>query len=168
MAPRWVGLKRLLANVIQSGLIGDAISWFYGDVIPFHGIPIDVSQSGIPAANKAALWWGMYESAEHRFIKAFLLPNLPVIELGSSIGAISSAIAGQLDHGQRLICVEANPFLIPQLRKNLDRNASHLSAETRRSATKAKLCGLGYRPTTSLPAFRAILGRRRLRCRRSH
>ena len=77
MAPRWVGLKRLLANVIQSGLIGDAISWFYGDVIPFHGIPIDVSQSGIPAANKAALWWGMYESAEHRFIKAFLLPNLP-------------------------------------------------------------------------------------------
>jgi len=129
MAPRWVGLKRLLANVIQSGSIGDAISWFYGDVIPFHGIPIDVSQSGIPAANKAALWWGMYESAEHRFIKAFLLPNLPVIELGSSIGAISSAIAGQLDHGQRLICVEANPFLIPQLRKNLARNASHLSAE---------------------------------------
>jgi FkbM family methyltransferase len=129
MAPRWVGLKRLVASVIQSGPIGDAISWFYGDVIPFHGIPIDVSQSGIPAANKAALWWGMYESAEYRFIKAFLFPNLPVIELGSSIGAISSAIAGQLDHGQRLICVEANPFLIPQLRKNLVRNASHLSAE---------------------------------------
>jgi FkbM family methyltransferase len=129
MAPRWVGLKRLVANVIQGRPIGEAISWFYGDVIPFHGIPIDVSQSGIPASNKAALWWGMYESAEHRFIKAFLLPNLPVIELGSSIGAISSAIAGQLAHGQRLICVEANPFLIPQLRKNLDRNASHLSAE---------------------------------------
>lgn len=129
MAPRWVGLKRLVASVIQSHPIGDAISWFYGDVIPFHGIPIDVSQSGIPAANKAALWWGMYESAEYRFIKAFLLPNLPVIELGSSIGAISSVIAGQLDHGQRLVCVEANPFLIPQLRKNLDRNAPHLSAE---------------------------------------
>jgi FkbM family methyltransferase len=129
MAPRWVGLKRLVANVIQSGPIGDAISWFYGDVIPFHGIPIDVSQSGIPAANKAALWWGMSESAEHRFIKAYLQPNLPVIELGSSIGAISSAIAGKLDRGQWLKCVEANPFLIPQLRKNLDRNASHLSAE---------------------------------------
>lgn len=129
MAPRWVGLKRLVATVIQSGSIGNALSWFYGDVIPFHGIRIDVSQSGIPAANKAALWWGMYESAEYRFIKAFLVPNLPVIELGSSIGAISSVIAGQLDHGQRLICVEANPFLIPQLRKNLARNASHLSAE---------------------------------------
>lgn len=129
MAPRWVGLKRLVASVIQSGPIGDAISWFYGDVIPFHGIPIDVSHPGIPAANKAALWWGMYESAEHRFIKAFLQPNLPVIELGSSIGAISSVIAGRLEQGQRLTCVEANPSLIPQLRKNLDRNASHLSAE---------------------------------------
>jgi FkbM family methyltransferase len=129
MAPRWVGLKRLVASVIQCGPIGNAISWFYGDVIPFHGIPIDVSQPGIPAANKAALWWGMYESAEHRFIKAFLLPNVPVVELGSSIGAISSVIAGQLDHRQRLVCVEANPFLIPQLRKNLDRNASHLFTE---------------------------------------
>jgi len=129
MVPRWVGLKRLVARVLQCGPIGDAISWFYGDVIPFHGIPIDVSPSGIPAANKAALWWGIYESAEYRFIKAFLLPTLPVIELGSSIGAISSAIAGQLDHGQQLICVEANPFLITQLHKNLARNASHLSAE---------------------------------------
>jgi FkbM family methyltransferase len=129
MATRWVGLKRLVASVIQSRPIGEAIAWFYEDVVPFHGIPIDVRQSAIPASNKAALWWGMYESAEYRFIKAFLLPNLPVIELGSSIGAISSAIAGQLDHGQRLICVEANPFMIPQLRTNLDRNASHLSAE---------------------------------------
>ncbi|MCE9630032.1 MAG: FkbM family methyltransferase [Planctomycetia bacterium] len=129
MAPRWVGLKRFVASIIQSDLIGNAIAWFYGNVIPFHGIPVDVSQSGIPAANKAALWWGMYESAEHRFIKAFLLPSLPVIELGSSIGAISSVIAGRLDQGQRLTCVEANPSLIPQLRKNLDRNASHLSTE---------------------------------------
>jgi FkbM family methyltransferase len=96
-------------------------------VIPFHGMPIDVGGAGIPAANKAALWWGMYESAEYRLIKEFLRPDLPVIELGSSIGAISSVIAQQLDRGQCLTCVEANPFLIPLLQRNLHRHAGHLT-----------------------------------------
>lgn len=129
MTPRLVHLKRFVANILQSHPIGNAIGRFYGDVIPFHGMPIDVRETGIPAANKAALRLGMYESAEYRFIKAFLRPDLPVIELGSSIGAISSAIARQLVPGQRLICVEANPILIPALRRNMDQNAAHLAVE---------------------------------------
>lgn len=129
MTPRLVQLKRFVANILQSYPIGHSIGRFYGDVIPFHGVPIDVRETGIPAANKAALRLGMYESAEYRFIKAFLRPDLPVIELGSSIGAISSAIAGQLVPGQRLICVEANPVLIPALRRNMDQNAAHLAVE---------------------------------------
>lgn len=129
MTPQLVHLKRFVANILQSHPIGNAIGRFYGDVIPFHGLPIDVRETGIPVANKAALWCGIYESAEYRFIKAFLRPDLPVIELGSSIGAISSAIARQLVPGQRLICVEANPVLIPALRRNMARNAAHLAVE---------------------------------------
>lgn len=129
MAPRFTPLKRTVAAVIQCRPIGHAIGRIYGDVIPFHGMPIDVKGAEIPAANKASLWWGIYESAEYRFIEKFLRPDLPVIELGSSIGAISSAIARRLVQGQRLMCVEANPRLIPALRRNLARNAPHLVVE---------------------------------------
>jgi FkbM family methyltransferase len=126
MPPRFIGLKRIVASVLQSWPIGTAIGVLYGDVIPFHGLPIDVRGTGIRAANKASLLWGMYESAEYRFVRLFLQTDLPVIELGSSIGAVSSTIARHLDHGQRLMCVEANPALIPALQRNLCRNASHL------------------------------------------
>jgi FkbM family methyltransferase len=122
----FVRLKRLIASVLQSRAIGAAINWLCGEIIPFHGVSIDVAGAGIPVANKAALWWGMYESAEYRLITRFLRPDLPVIELGSSIGAISSVISQHLDRGQRLTCVEANPSLIPVLKRNLHRNADHL------------------------------------------
>jgi FkbM family methyltransferase len=129
MRPRLVGLKRAVATVLQSSPIGTAISWFYGDVIPFHGLPIDVRGTGMPPANKAALRWGMYESAEYRFVRSFLRPDLPVVELGSSIGAVSSTIAQRLAPGQRLTCLEANPALLSTLQRNLCRHAEHLSVE---------------------------------------
>lgn len=129
MSSALIGCKRAIASVIQSPPIGMAIGVLYSDIIPFHGLPIDVRNANIPPSNKAALRFGMYESAEYRFVKSFLRPNLPVIELGSSIGAISSAIARQLARGERLTCVEANPALIPTLKSNLLRNASHLQVE---------------------------------------
>ena len=55
MKPRFVRLKRWLASVLQGWPVGDAISRLCGDVIPFHGLPIDVGGTGIPDANKAAL-----------------------------------------------------------------------------------------------------------------
>ncbi len=129
MAVRLIGLKRAFANVLQSYPIGMAIGWLYDDVIPFHGMRIDVRGAAMRPANKAALRLGMYESAEYRFVESFLRADLPVIELGSSIGAVSSAIARRLAPGQKLTCVEANPALIPVLKGNLTRNASHLAVE---------------------------------------
>lgn len=126
MTPRFARVKRWIASVLQSRPLGMAIARLCGDVIPFHRLPIDVAGAGIPVANKAALWWGMYESAEYRLVRRFLRPDLPVIELGSSIGAISSVIAQHMDRGQRLTCVEANLALIPVLKRNLCRNADHL------------------------------------------
>jgi FkbM family methyltransferase len=129
MAIRLIGLKRAIAAVLQSYPIGMAIGWLYDDVIPFHGMRIDVRGAAMRPANKAALRFGMYESAEYRFVESFLRADLPVIELGSSIGAVSSAIAGRLAPGQSLTCVEANPALIPVLEGNLSRNASHLAVK---------------------------------------
>lgn len=121
-------VKRMLAYFARHPVVGMIVGYLFNDVIPFHGLPIDVRGSGIPAANKAALAWGIYESAEYRFVRDHLLHDLPVIELGSSIGAISSAIAHRLCSGQFLICVEANPALIPTLETNLEKHGSHLNA----------------------------------------
>ncbi len=131
---KWLRLKKAAAAVIHSSAIGHLVGWWYRDVIPFHGIPVNVRGAGILPGNKVALLLGMYESAEVRFITAYLRSDLPVVELGSSIGAVSSVIAGHLDNGQRLICVEPNPNLLSVLSDNLSRNASHLDVKTLNAA----------------------------------
>ncbi len=131
---KWLRLKKAAAAVIHSSAIGRLVGWWYRDVIPFHGIPISVRGAGILPGNKVALLLGMYESAEVRFITAYLRSDLPVVELGSSIGAVSSIIAARLDRGQRLICVEPNPNLLTVLSDNLNRNASHLDVKTLNAA----------------------------------
>lgn len=71
----------------------------------FHSGHIDVRGLDVPARNKAQLFSGIYESAEYRFVRDFISPMLPVIELGSSLGAIASVIARQLERAQSLIRV---------------------------------------------------------------
>lgn len=124
-----IRLKRAIAQLVQNDAIGTVVGWVYGNVIPFHGHRIDVRGTGISPPNKVSLLLGMYESAEYRFVRDYLLPDVPVIELGSSIGAVSSVIAARLRPGQHLTCVEANPKLIPSLKRNLDRNGSHLDVD---------------------------------------
>lgn len=124
-----IRLKRAIAQLVQNHAVGTLVGWIYGDLIPFHGHRIDVQGTGISPPNKVSLLLGMYESAEYRFVRDYLLSDVPVIELGSSIGAVSSVIAARLRPGQHLTCVEANPKLIPTLKRNLDRNGSHLDVD---------------------------------------
>lgn len=127
-------LKILVSRVLAHPMIGRAVGYLYGDAIPFRGMRIDVRGSSFPAANKAALWWGMYESAECRMIQRYLLPDLPVIELGSSIGAVSSLIASRLRAGVRLSCVEGNPAVMANLQRNLTNHARHLQVSVFQAA----------------------------------
>lgn len=68
------------------------------------------------------IFWGIYESAEIRQIESHMNPNLDVIELGCSLGIVSSHIAAKLAAGRRLVSVEANPNLIPFAKRNIERN----------------------------------------------
>jgi FkbM family methyltransferase len=56
-------------------------------------------------------------------IEAGLDPSRDVVELGASLGIVSSHIARKLKSGSRLICVEANPALVPSIETNLSRHA---------------------------------------------
>ena len=122
-------LKQCVGAIICSQLAGKLIAFIYGNRIPFRGTVIDVSQTHVSSKNKALLFWGLYESAEVRFVDKYTLPDIPAIDLGASLGAISSHIASRLQPGTQLICIEGNPKLNLTLRQNLERNASHLAFE---------------------------------------
>jgi FkbM family methyltransferase len=110
-------------------LMGKIISRFYKNRIPFRGLVFDPSIPEIASTNKAQLFWGIYESAEIRFIQKYLPKSVDVIELGSSIGVISSFIRRRLKKDVRLVCVEGHPILNKQTGVNLKINQLYHNVE---------------------------------------
>lgn len=88
----------------------------------FHSTKIDVNDEHINYSEIAKLFWNIYESAEVRFIKKYLDKNKDIIELGSSLGAVSSVIGLIKNEDKYLYCFEANPNLIKLIEKNLEGN----------------------------------------------
>jgi FkbM family methyltransferase len=130
----WSGLKVAVSQTVTYPPLGRMIAWWYKGLIPFHQSVVDIRGLDVPWRNVAAMYWGLYESAEYRFVRDYLSPNLPTIELGSSLGAIASVIARRLLPGQRLLCVEANPRLVKAVERTLARNAPHLRTEVLNAA----------------------------------
>lgn len=104
---------------------------------------------------KAYLFWGMYESAEIRFVKKYLRRDLDVVELGSSIGVVSSHIGRKIGPTKRLVCVEANPALMGLLEENVRHNAPGCAAEYVHAAIRA-----GESPVVSFARAENHLGSR--------
>lgn len=121
-------MKIAVARTISAEWVGRLVRLIWGDAILFDGARVASCSPWVSPKVSAQLFWGIYESAERRFVKSFVSPGRPVVELGSSIGGVSSHIACSLESGQKLVCVEANPHLLPVLTKNLKTNASHLQA----------------------------------------
>lgn len=122
--PRLAGAKVLIAQALCHPAVGRALGWFFSDRIPSRGHAISTDGEGIHPSVKAMLFWGMYESAEIRFVRKYLRSDLDVIELGASIGVVSAQIASLLQPGRTLTSVEANPELIGRIEVNVRRNSS--------------------------------------------
>ena len=90
-----------------------------------RSIFINIDRETMDYGTIARIWWGFYENAERRFVDRYILPNVDVVELGSSIGIVSSHIAAKLTTG-RLICVEANRKLISIAQRNIRSNNEKL------------------------------------------
>ena len=84
---------------------------------------VDTSSPYIDPTTVARMFLHRYEAPELRFIRERLPRDLEVVELGASIGVTSAHVAQRLLPGRRLICVEANPHLLPLLRATVARNA---------------------------------------------
>jgi len=124
--PLQTRLKAHAADVLCHPLVGLAIRTVFRGRVPslrFPGWRVALDAPGVTSRTAAEIFWGIYESAELRFVERHLCRDLDVVEIGSSIGAVSSAIAQRQDPNRRLVCVEANPQLHDLLRRNLAANA---------------------------------------------
>lgn len=126
--PQFLLLKRVVASCLCNGITGSLVRRLYSKQLPAQGCSILVGDSSqVSNRTCSTIRFGLYESAERRFIKRYLCPDLPVIELGAGIGVVSSVIGQKLNHGVELISLEANPRLADLLAKNVQRNAPHVA-----------------------------------------
>lgn len=116
-----VHAKDWVHAILRRPAVGRALGSFYRDSMPVRGCRIDTAS--LHGVTKADLFWGFYEGYEIDFVRRFLPNNRDVIELGSSLGVVSSHIAARLDPRCRLIGVEANIALIPLAAKNVRQNS---------------------------------------------
>ena len=118
-----MNIKKTISDLLCSTLVGKTLITVFHNRIPTlrnpgyrFSVPVRHSSPVI----HASIFWGIYESAEIRLIKKHLRPDLPVIELGGSLGVISSFIIRKLNKNASLLVVEANPHLTTTIQKNID------------------------------------------------
>jgi FkbM family methyltransferase len=115
-------LKRLVAAVLCSPWMGRRLRRVLGGEVRSRGCMLDLSDPVVEPSKFAAIFWGLYERWERRFATQWLPTDVPVVELGSSLGVVSAAICHRLAPGVKLVCLEANTRLLGVLRRNLDLN----------------------------------------------
>lgn len=115
-------MKRIVANCLCHPIIGLLVRGVFGGQIPFGGGWIDVRNPQVDAGTAARVFWQLYERAEVDAIRRHLRPGTDIVELGASLGVVSCELARRLAPGHRLVCVEANPAMIPSIRTNLSVN----------------------------------------------
>ena len=103
--------------------VGRAVGALWHDRVPCGGARFHTDDPAISPRVKAALLFGFYEGAERRFVRDHLPIDRDVVELGGSMGVVTTAIARRLAPGRRIVTVEANPSLVPVLERNVAANA---------------------------------------------
>jgi FkbM family methyltransferase len=86
------------------------------------GVTIGLDNPAIETRYKALLLNGSYETQERAMLLKHLQGDLPLIELGGCVGAVSCIANKRLQNPENHVVVEANPRLIPTLTGNRDRN----------------------------------------------
>jgi FkbM family methyltransferase len=114
--------KAAIARGLCAPLVGSLIAKAYADLIPSDGLVFNTRSPLIAAGTKAAIYWGLYERDELRFVSKYLRHDRTVVELGSSIGVVACHIRRKIGPAGRLICVEASPQLSELLARNLTLN----------------------------------------------
>ncbi|MGB7925677.1 MAG: FkbM family methyltransferase [Pyrinomonadaceae bacterium] len=126
------GLNGILSALKDGYLgkwLGDEDNWWYGkliemrgNVVRIEGCSFSLDSPVIGTALKSNFILNRYERPEREALRRFLDPDLPVIEFGGSVGVVACLTNRKLNDPRRHVVVEANPALIPLLKKNRDLN----------------------------------------------
>ena len=111
--------KLWVARILMSHAAGRVIGVLSANRIRHQGVWFDVRSSDFSPQMRAGMFWGSYEGAETRMIRELLRGSTTVVELGSSLGVTTAHVAALMPPRGRLVCVEANPRLLPGLRDRL-------------------------------------------------
>lgn len=122
-------LKLRLARLLTTDRAGRLIGALSANRIRHHGLVFDVRSSDFSPQIRAQMFCGSYEGAETRMIRELLCGSTTVVELGSSLGVTAAHVAAMMAPGGRLVCVEANPQLLPGLRERLARRTASLHVD---------------------------------------
>lgn len=110
--------------------------WLYlrrlvkGDSYTIHGVTLSVPTEVDPEIRYLLARQRPYEEPEARFVKSALPAGTHVVELGGSIGVVSTLVRKQIGPGARHIIVEANPALAVIGNKNASAGANPGCTET--------------------------------------
>ena len=107
----WYRNHRIYGRVIE--LLGNRAT--------LDGVRIRLDNPAITTDQKVAFPIGEYELAERQLLR-YLPPELPLIDLGASIGVISCIANRRLKDPSLHVAVEANPQLLRTLEQNRDLN----------------------------------------------
>lgn len=94
----------------------------FGNRACVDGSIIHLDNRLLPLFFKGTIIADLYEQSERQIVQKFLSTDMPVIELGASIGVVSCMVNRRLKAPDQHVVVEANPELIPTLKKNRDTN----------------------------------------------
>jgi len=94
----------------------------FGNRARVDGVTIHLDNRLLPLFFKGSIIANKYEIYERQIIQNNLPDHEPVIELGASIGVVSCTVNRRLAAPAQHVVVEANPELIPTLKKNRDMN----------------------------------------------
>ena len=118
-------LKTFIENSLCNRITGSLILAGFKKFIPdirSKNFSFIIHKNLIQPKNIASIFFGFYERGEIRFINKYLNPLLDVIELGASLGIVSSHIIRKLNKQSKLLLVEANPFLESTITANVTKH----------------------------------------------
>ncbi len=118
-------MKKIIFKILCNNFTGTIISVIFNYNIPnikYGWKRFKTPRSYCNNTVRAMIFWGFYEGAEMRLVKSHLNKDLPIIELGSSLGVVSAIVNQHISDSIKYTCIEANPYLEDYIKFNLQKH----------------------------------------------
>lgn len=115
-------MKKLKFKIqdILLNCIGGVFRIVYNNKIPYKSLLINTKSPLVNNKTVALIYFGKYEKDELEFVLKYLPKELPIVELGTSLGFVALNALKQTNN--KIICLEANKKLIPLIEECFELN----------------------------------------------